>query len=117
MAKIHVWLETTDNLDGDTVYVFVQSMFPVGLALSTYADTDSSHDFWLEAYQDLKEHECAYNSDEITCGASLCDLTNMWKLRRYQDEYMFLIESVLGLWFDNGEPIENCEIIMEIPDD
>lgn len=115
MAKIHVWLEASDGYGGKG-HVFVQSMFPKGLALAPHAYEDQSLDFWLEAYQELNGHVCG-NGRSISCGPNVCDLTNMWKLRQYQDEYRFLIESVLSLWFDNGEPIENCEIIMEIPDD
>lgn len=125
--EIRVWLEISDALVEDKANVLVQSLFPAGLlvqslfpeglAESTYASEDSSLDFWLEAYEELKEHKCVYGGDEPTCGATLCYSTNMWKLKKYQDEYRFIIESVLGLWFDNNEPIENCEIIMEIPGD
>lgn len=109
MAKIHVWLEEPTRFPGR---VLVQSLFPGNIVCRAAGgvNNDMSNTFGNESYHELKTHICA-------CGQGLCYRTNMWKLRKYQDEYRFIIESVLGLWFDNNEPIENCEIIMEIPGD
>lgn len=118
---IRVWLEE----ETDTSGVYVQAKIPVDLLPAgavAYREKATTQDDYSQPIEeknlaDIRGHECRanYADDEgWMCSRAVCDALNMWKLREYQAEYRFIIESLLTLYYEMGENVEDCETILEI---
>lgn len=116
---IRVWLE--EEIDASGVYVQARipsDLLPAGAMVYPEPQDDYSRPIKEKDLANIRTHNCtagcADDDKGWLCSRTVCDALNMWKLTEYQAEYRFIIESLLTLYYEMGEKVEDCETILEI---
>lgn len=87
-----------------------------GYTLKTYKNRQARYDGEPNGLYDYRivGHDC--EASEVCLANNLCEVYYMYKLKKYQEEFSFMLCAVIQLALD-GTPIEECSLTMEIPDE
>lgn len=119
--EIKVWLEKGETRN--TVKVMTELPEEVRNARVRWLSTDESKPLGTVAYHALKEHDC-YRKEEFNgyCAAradnnlnsDVCDVTKLWRLAHLNQEYIFMVYTVLGMRFEHNMKIKKCKLTVDV---